>query len=79
MPQVSLYLNDRAMGVLKKEAAKEKRSVSSFVSELIMNRDEKASWPTDYWSEVYGCLDDDSFRVPEEIDAAFDGSLPTFS
>ena len=79
MPQLSLYLNDRAMGVLKKEAAKEKRSVSSFVSELIMNRKAKSSWPDDYWSEVYGCLDDESFRVPAEVDTALDGSLPSFS
>ena len=79
MPQLSLYLNDRAMGVLKEEAAKEKRSVSSFVSELIMERKAKASWPADYWNDVYGCLDDDSFRVPDEVDAALDGPLPTFS
>lgn len=79
MPQVSLYLNDSAFGVLKKGAAKEKRSVSSFVSELIMNHKEKSSWPTDYWSDVYGCLDDDSFRTPSEIDESLDGPLPAFS
>lgn len=79
MPQVSLYLNDSAFGVLKKDAAKEKRSVSSFVSELIMNHNENASWPTGYWTDVYGCLRDESFRVPDDIDESFDGPLPAFS
>lgn len=79
MPQVSLYLNDSAFGVLKKSVAQEKRSVSSFVSELIMNHEEKASWPTGYWADVYGSLSDESFRVPDDIEESFDGPLPSFS
>lgn len=79
MPQVSLYLNDKALDYLHAEAKKEERSLSSFVSKLIIERAERASWPRGYWDEVYGCLEDSSFQVPPEIDASADGPLPSFT
>lgn len=79
MPQVSLYLNEQAMTQLRKDAKREKRSLSSVVSHLLLEREQKAQWPEGYWAEVYGCLKDESFQVPDEIDVSYDGALPAFS
>ncbi len=78
MSQVSLYLNDAAMAQLRSVCEKEKRSLSGYVSELIMGKRNSDSWPQGYWDSVYGCLDDASFVVPSEPDAVFDGPLPVF-
>ncbi len=78
MSQVSLYLNDAAMAQLRSICKKEKRSLSGYVSELITEGRDSDSWPQGYWKSVYGCLDDTSFVVPSEPDAASDGSLPVF-
>ncbi len=79
MPQLSLYLNDQAFGILKSEAARAKRSVSGFVSQLVMEHGRRSSWPPDYWTEVYGGLVDETFQVPEELDSDLDGALPTLA
>lgn len=79
MAQVSLYLNDQALTRLRKDAKKEKRSLSSVVSQLLMERDQIVRWPEGYWDDVYGCLNDESFQAPDEMDAALDGALPSFS
>lgn len=78
MPQVSLYLNDRALGILRGEAEREKRSLSRFVSELIENHAQRPQWPKGYWDQVYGSLEDDSFQVAGEYDGDLDGKLPSF-
>ncbi len=78
MPQLSLYLNDKTMELLRSDVEKEQISISKYVSRLI-SRNASSSWPEGYWNNVYGCLKDDSFTVPEEIDSALDGSLPSFS
>lgn len=78
MPQLSLYLNDETMRLLRSDVKNEQTSISKYVSQLI-NRNASNSWPQGYWTEVYGCLDDDSFTVPDELDAALDGALPSFS
>ncbi|WP_165251869.1 hypothetical protein [Adlercreutzia sp. ZJ304] len=78
MSQVSLYLNDAAMAQLRSVCKKEQRSLSSYVSELIMDNRNSTSWPKGYWDSVYGCLNDDSFIVPPDLDAVTDGPLPAF-
>lgn len=78
MPQLSLYLNDETMRLLRSDVKNEQTSISKYVSQLI-TRNASSSWPQGYWTEVYGCLDDDSFTVPNELDAALDGALPSFS
>ena len=78
MPQLSLYLNDAAMGALRADAAKEKMSLSRYVADLITSKREEPSWPDRYWEGVYGALADASFQVPAEPSAALDGKLPAF-
>lgn len=78
MPQLSLYLNDVAAAQLRRDAKREKLSVSRYVSQLVMEQPARTGWPAGYWDEVYGCLVDDSFKAPAELDGADDGPLPSF-
>lgn len=73
MPQLSLYLDDPAMDVLRLEAKQNGCSLSKYTRSIIMERHEK-TWPDGYF-DLYGCIDDDSFEAPPEL--AWD--TPSFS
>ena len=49
MPQLSLYLDEPTMEMLREKSSREGRG-----------------WPSGYWDNVYGCLRDPTFVVPEE-------------
>ena len=70
MPQLSLYIDDETMGVLRKNADERDVSLSRYARDLISSHNESA-WPSDFW-DVYGALKDDSFVVPEELDPSLD-------
>ncbi len=78
MPQLSLYLNDVAMEQLRHDAKESGASLSRYVSQLVMEKSVRTGWPDGYWENIYGCLKDDSFQAPLELDAAADGPLPAF-
>ncbi|MCI9130029.1 MAG: antitoxin [Eggerthellaceae bacterium] len=78
MPQLSLYLNEPTMALLREDCQKSGNSLSRYVSELITAKRTESSWPQGYWDNVYGALDDDSFQVPSELDGKLDGELPEF-
>ena len=40
--------------------------MSRYVTGLIRESGEGRGWPAGYWDNVYGCLKDPSFVVPEE-------------
>ncbi len=77
MPQLSLYLNEATMAVLKSDCEKSGKSLSSYVAELITDKQQREAWPQGYWESVYGALSDDTFQVPQEIDCELDGVLPS--
>ena len=77
MPQLSLYLTSEMMDKLRIDVDRAGVSISKYVSKLISNQ-ESNSWPPDFWSSVYGGLKDPTFVVPEELDTALDGSVPSF-
>lgn len=77
MPQLSLYMDEPTMCVLRERSACEGVSLSKFVGNLIRKDASGDKWPQGYWS-VYGALNDDSFTVPNELDERLDGSLPSF-
>lgn len=79
MPQLSLYLNDAAMGQLRTQAKDSGRSLSRYVSQLILEDSPSNGWPEGYWESVYGCLQDESFRIPAEPDVELDDALPAFA
>ena len=70
MPQLSLYIDDETMGVLRKSANERDVSLSRYARDLISSQSESA-WPSDFW-DVYGALEDDSFVVPEGLNPPFD-------
>ena len=56
MPQLSLYLDEPTMEKLRER----------YVTGLIRESGEGRGWPSGYWDNVYGCLRDPTFVVPEE-------------
>lgn len=79
MAQVSLYLNDATMERLRACAEGAGESLSRYVAQLIAADAARDAWPEGYWEGAYGCLADESFQVPQQLDGAMDGSLATSS
>lgn len=76
MPQLSLYIDGKTMDELRKAADEQGISLSRYARTVIQER-ERSAWPEAFW-RTYGALSDDSFAIPEELDAALDGALPSF-
>lgn len=76
MPQLSLYLDDLTMGVLRANARRETKSLSKYAADLI-KQENVSAWPPSFWA-TYGALHDESFVVPIDIDVRLDGPLPDF-
>lgn len=67
MPQLSLYIDDATMETLRSSAKGEGVSMSKYAAELIRTRSKDGMWPKGYWDSVYGCLDDESFTVGDDV------------
>ena len=65
MPQLSLYLDDDTMDLLRQDAAREGVSLSKHASRVIRESSTSA-WPKGFF-DLYGALDDDTFVVPPEL------------
>ena len=76
MPQLSLYLDDITMDVLRRSAEKEGVSLSHYARRLIQDQASSA-WPVGFCG-TYGSVKDDSFVAPEELDPELDGELVSF-
>ena len=76
MPQLSLYLNSATMNTLRCNAARENKSLSRFVAELLERPYENA-YPSSFWA-TYGAMTDPTFVVPDDIDPSIDGPVPSF-
>lgn len=67
MPQLSLYIDDTTMDVLRTSALVEGVSMSKYAANLIRDRALHGSWPHGYWESVYGCLSDDlNFNITDD-------------
>ena len=62
MPQVSLYLNKKTYTKVRRAAEAESISLSKWVSKKL-DQTIAAEWP-DGFNELFGCIRDDSFKVP---------------
>lgn len=79
MPQLSLYVDDATMEILRTAAKGEGLSMSRYASGLIRERAHFGGWPQGYWENVYGCLQDDTFVVDDDaLDAALDDDCNWF-
>jgi len=62
MPQVSLYLTEKTYAKVRRAAESESVSLSKWVSKRL-DQTIAAEWP-DGFSELFGCIRDDSFNAP---------------
>jgi hypothetical protein len=76
MPQISIYISDEEMEMLREGAREEGVSLSRYTVDSITMRRAgtlKADpWPAGYWESVYGCLKDPTFVAPEDSPVDFD-------
>lgn len=79
MAQLSLYLEEPVMAALRTDARRAGLSLSKYTARLIENHAQGNLWPTGYWEDIYGALDDDTFGADTGgLDAAFDDSCDWF-
>ena len=76
MPQVSLYVDDETMALLKKGAEQNNQSLSKYTSEAIRAY-QPQGWPAGYW-DLYGSLASLGGIIAdvEDIDPALDDACP---
>ncbi len=72
MPQLSLYLDEPTMEMLKERSRRSRLSLSKYAAKLIQNEGSSQGWPRGYWERVYGSLKDPTFVVPDEVAVPLD-------
>ena len=73
MPQLSLYMEDAEMEALRRDAQREGVSISRCAAARIRQHSGDNGWPSGYWENVYGSLDDPLFAVSDDdLDASLD-------
>jgi hypothetical protein len=65
MPQVSLYLDQDALEIARKNARIENVSLSKYVSQVLVKSSE-SGWPEGYW-DLFGSVDDETFVRPPDM------------
>lgn len=70
MPQLSLYVTDANLALLRERSSRAGLSMSKYTNQLIERDAENCGWPVGFWS-LYGAIDDDSFAAPPDF-APFD-------
>lgn len=66
MPQLSLYLDEATMEVLRDSATRENKTLSKFVANTLRERHHDKGWPQGFF-DLYGAAKaDGSFCVPAD-------------
>lgn len=65
MPQLSLYLDDPTMESLRANAAREDKTLSKFVANVLRDHAESNLWPQGFFN-LYGACDDDALVEPPD-------------
>lgn len=73
MPQLSLYITDENLAILRKRSKEEGISMSRYANRLIENDAGNSSWPQGFWS-LYGAFDE-SFEIPDDPPPSDDDEL----
>lgn len=71
MAQLTLYLDAETEEKVRAAARREKKSLSRWAGEHLARAAGGGNWPKGYF-ELFGSVDDESFRVAEEIPSALD-------
>ena len=78
MPQLSLYMDEPTMEMLRANASDAGFSLSKYVSDILHSQNNNHGWPDGFF-DLYGILaDDDSFVVPPDPPFDTDESIPAF-
>lgn len=75
MPQLSLYMDDAAMQLLRVRSKQEGVSLSKYARDQLTKP--SGAWPESFW-ETYGAIDDATFVLPDDIAPELDGPMPSF-
>ena len=86
MPQVSLYVDDATMTQLRIDAASEGVSLSKHVARRLKESpagfrgrcDTPSGLPAGFFERLYGCIDDETFVRPAQLDASLDSPRASF-
>lgn len=82
MPQVSLYLDDETMELVRAGAKAEKTSLSKHVCGIIRGNQPRCSTPSGLpaglLESLYGSIDDETFARPPQLDFALDAPRLSF-
>ena len=73
MPQLSLYITEENLDLLKMRASQSGLSLSKHVNRLIEQDARQAGWPKGFW-ELYGAIGED-FAVPDDPPPADDAEF----
>lgn len=76
MAQLSLYVDDSTMEDLRRDAAREGKTLSKYAAGVLRGRKEHNGWPPGFFN-LYGTCDDDTFVVPPEIPWELDAPRKT--
>jgi hypothetical protein len=66
MPQLSLYLDNKTLELVQKQARNESVSLSKYVSGVLKTH-VSGNWPQNYWT-LFGSVKDRTFVAAEELD-----------
>ena len=64
MPQLSLYVSDENLALLRARSKEAGVSMSKYASRLIEKDAENAGWPQGFW-DLYGALGED-LEIPDD-------------
>lgn len=70
MPQLSLYVTDENLALLRDRAGQAGMSMSKYANHLIEQDAQSAGWPRGFW-DLYGTIGD-SFVIPDDAPPADD-------
>ena len=76
MAQLSLYVDDSTMEDLRRDAAREGKTLSKYAAGVLRGRKEHNGWPPGFFN-MYGACDDDKFVVPPVIPWELDAPRKT--
>ena len=79
MAQLSLYLDEPTMVSARSQAAKQNKSLSRYVSDVLKQavKEEGSAWPSSLW-ETFGAISDPTFTEPEELSWGADSARLSF-
>ena len=71
MPQLTIYLDAEKEAAVREAARREGKSLSRWAGEQVAKVLGAGRWPEGYF-KLFGSVDDESFRVAEELKGSLD-------